>query len=104
MFFDSETVCNDVNVECRDNENIDGCEEEFNHGEEKIIDESDGKDCGEHIKTNDYDFDEFELLKYNRNYTKTDAMLIIYTFAIRHNLNWKAIEDLVHLVSTLQDF
>lgn len=104
LFFDPETVCNDVNVECTENENIDDFEEDFNHDEENIIDESDGSDCGEHFKTNDFDFDEFELLKNNPNCTKTDAMLIIYAFAIRHNLNWKAIEDLVHLVNTLQGF
>lgn len=64
---------------------------------------SNDKDCEGIFETNDYDLDDFLPLKTGSNCSKADAMLIIYAFAIRHNLNWKGLEDLVHLVNTLMN-
>lgn len=51
------------------------------------------------------DQDEFvndnQLIHPYLNCTINDAMLMVYSFYLRHNLTWAALEDLLHLVNTV---
>lgn len=49
----------------------------------------------------DIDPDDFQRIHPSLNSTVNDAMLIIYAFSIRHNLNWNAVEDLVRVVNSI---
>lgn len=55
----------------------------------------------EFFDDNYFDIADLLPLPNNPNCSKADAMLIIYAFAVRHNLNWTCIRDLVHLVNTI---
>lgn len=107
LFLVPGSLCaNDVNIrepaqnECMETNEIEyGSEKEFDNDEEEYF--SDGNDYDDLFESNEFNIDEFEPLKSGLNCTKADAMLIIYAFSMRHNLNWRRIEDLVHLVNTL---
>lgn len=59
-----------------------------------------GCSAAENIAHN-FDPDDFQKIHENLNCTVNDAMLIIYAFSIRHNLNWNAVKDLAILVNTI---
>lgn len=50
-----------------------------------------------HFAQQNPDYKDFQKLHSNTDCTVIDALCMIYTFAIRHNLTWEAIEDLVRL-------
>lgn len=54
-------------------------------------------DFVEDFEEPDINHEDLQKLHSNTNCTITDALCMIYAFAMRHNLTWEAIEDLVQL-------
>lgn len=99
---DNDHIDNLINRQSSSEENGLGIQDE---NDESFNDTSFGINCEDSTFNETADLhidpDDFQKIHENLKCTVTDAMLIIYIYVIRHNLNWNAKEDLVHLVNTI---
>lgn len=91
-------IQNDLSTQCGDNV----------HSNESFLFDNDsdsesGSVNGDTSYMNDegFDINDFCSLHENLNCTVKEAMVMIYAYAIRHNICWTATEDLVRLVNSI---
>lgn len=84
----------DISIVCDDDEseilnNISDCLDETEI--QTIYEESENEIC----------VDYFRKIHNSLECTVADAYSMIYAYSVRHNLNWTAVEDLIHLVNSI---
>lgn len=72
-----------------------------NDGLNSVQDSVDCEKLEEDDKEPDIDHENLRRLHPNTNCTVIDALCMVYAFALRHNLTWEAIEDLLRLSNRL---